>query len=69
MTGPACRPRPLLSLIHVLEWRAAVHPGAIALISIGCGADANPSSGVTGAKSEIGANVSPHTVSEITPGR
>src|SRR5215470_17296231 len=30
-TGPACRSRPLLSLVHVLEWRAAVHPGAIAL--------------------------------------
>ena len=30
-TGPASRPRPLLSLIHVLEWRAAVHPGANAL--------------------------------------
>src|SRR6516225_1892705 len=30
-TGPACRSRPLLSLIHVLEWRAAVNPGAIAL--------------------------------------
>ncbi len=28
-------------------------PGAIALVSIGCGADANPSSGVTGDKTEI----------------
>jgi putative membrane-bound dehydrogenase-like protein len=26
------------------------HPGAIALVSVGCGADANPSSGVTGDK-------------------
>src|SRR5690349_12953672 len=30
-TGPASRPSPLLSLIHVLEWRAAIQPGAIAL--------------------------------------
>ncbi|MFM7151173.1 MAG: neutral/alkaline non-lysosomal ceramidase N-terminal domain-containing protein, partial [Gemmataceae bacterium] len=29
------------------------HPGAIALVSIGCGADSNPSSGVTGDKVEI----------------
>ncbi len=28
------------------------HPGATALVSIGCGADANPSSGVTGDKGE-----------------
>src|SRR6516165_8885012 len=30
-TGPACRSRPLLSLVHVLKWRAAVNPDAIAL--------------------------------------
>ncbi|HEY2251918.1 MAG TPA: neutral/alkaline non-lysosomal ceramidase N-terminal domain-containing protein, partial [Planctomycetaceae bacterium] len=29
------------------------HPGAIALVSIGCGADSNPRSGVTGAKGEV----------------
>jgi putative membrane-bound dehydrogenase-like protein len=29
------------------------HPGVIALVSIGCGADSNPSSGVTGDKVEI----------------
>lgn len=29
------------------------HPGAIAMVSIGCGADANPNSGVTGDKVEI----------------
>jgi putative membrane-bound dehydrogenase-like protein len=29
------------------------HPGAVALVSIGCGGDANPSSGVTGDKAEI----------------
>jgi putative membrane-bound dehydrogenase-like protein len=29
------------------------HPGAVALAAVGCGADANPSSGVTGAKAEI----------------
>jgi hypothetical protein len=30
-------------------------PGAVALVSIGCGADANPSSGVTGDRSEMAA--------------
>ena len=30
-TGPASRSRPLLSLVHVLEWRAAVNPEALAL--------------------------------------
>src|SRR5262249_21780163 len=29
------------------------HPGAVALVSIGCGADANPSSGVTGDKMDV----------------
>jgi putative membrane-bound dehydrogenase-like protein len=29
------------------------HPGAVALVSIGCGADSNPSSGVSGAKVEV----------------
>jgi putative membrane-bound dehydrogenase-like protein len=29
------------------------HPGAVALVSIGCGADANPSSGVTGDKTDV----------------
>src|SRR5262249_1060920 len=29
------------------------HPGAVSLVSIGCGADSNPSSGVTGARVDI----------------
>src|SRR5262249_43863721 len=29
------------------------HPGAVALVSIGCGADSNPSSGVTGDKVDL----------------
>jgi putative membrane-bound dehydrogenase-like protein len=29
------------------------HPGAVALVSVGCGADANPRSGVTGDKVEV----------------
>jgi putative membrane-bound dehydrogenase-like protein len=29
------------------------HPGAVALVSIGCGADANPSSGVAGGRSDV----------------
>jgi putative membrane-bound dehydrogenase-like protein len=29
------------------------HPGAVALVSVGCGADSNPSSGVTGDKVEV----------------
>lgn len=31
------------------------HPGAIALCSVGCGADSNPSSGVTGSQAEVAA--------------
>ena len=38
---------------YVQEHIERRHPGAIALISIGCGADSNPRSGVTGAKGEI----------------
>lgn len=30
-TAPACGSSRVLSLVHVLEWRAAVHPGAVAL--------------------------------------
>ncbi len=30
-----------------------LHPGCVALVSIGCGADANPSSGVTGDRAEV----------------
>jgi putative membrane-bound dehydrogenase-like protein len=29
------------------------HPGAVALVSVGCGADANPSSGVTGDRGDV----------------
>src|SRR4029077_5520634 len=32
------------------------HPGAVALVSVGCGADANPSSGVTGDQAEVAAD-------------
>jgi putative membrane-bound dehydrogenase-like protein len=32
------------------------HPGAVALASVGCGADANPSSGVTGDQAEVAAD-------------
>ena len=32
-----------------MEQVEAKYPGAIALASVGCGADSNPSSGVTGA--------------------
>ena len=31
------------------------HPGAMALVSIGCGSDSNPSSGVTGDKTDVAA--------------
>ena len=31
------------------------HPGAVALVSIGCGADSNPGSGVTGDKADVAA--------------
>ncbi|MCS6975753.1 MAG: neutral/alkaline non-lysosomal ceramidase N-terminal domain-containing protein [Gemmatales bacterium] len=41
------------------------HPGAIALVSIGCGADANPSSGVTGDKVEIAARQGREIADEV----
>ena len=36
-----------------MEHIERLHPGATALISVGCGADSNPSSGVVGSKSEV----------------
>ena len=33
---------------YAQEWLQKNHPGAVALVSIGCGADQNPNSGVTG---------------------
>lgn len=41
------------------------YPGAIALVSVGCGADANPSSGVTGDKSEIAAQQGKEIANEV----
>jgi putative membrane-bound dehydrogenase-like protein len=38
---------------HAAEQMEDAHPGAVALVSIGCGADANPSSGVTGDKTDV----------------
>ncbi|MGE5191852.1 MAG: PVC-type heme-binding CxxCH protein [Deltaproteobacteria bacterium] len=38
---------------YALEQIERSHPGAIALASIGCGADSNPRSGVTGDKGEV----------------
>jgi putative membrane-bound dehydrogenase-like protein len=47
------------------------YPGAIALLSVGCGADSNPSSGVTGEKTEIasrqGAEIA-HEVKRLADG-
>jgi putative membrane-bound dehydrogenase-like protein len=41
------------------------HPGAIALVSIGCGADANPNSHVTGDKVEIAARQGREIADEV----
>ena len=41
------------------------HPGAIALTSIGCGADANPASGVTGDKADVAADQGAKLAAEV----
>jgi putative membrane-bound dehydrogenase-like protein len=41
------------------------HPGAVALVSIGCGADQNPVSGVTGDKVEIAAGQGAEIAAEV----
>ena len=41
------------------------HPGAIALTSIGCGADANPTSGVTGDKVDVAAEQGKQIAAEV----
>ena len=41
------------------------HPGAVALVSIGCGADQNPLSGVTGDKVEIAAGQGGEIAAEV----
>jgi putative membrane-bound dehydrogenase-like protein len=41
------------------------YPGAVALVSVGCGADSNPSSGVTGDKVEIAARQGAEIASEV----
>jgi putative membrane-bound dehydrogenase-like protein len=41
------------------------YPGAIALISIGCGGDSNPRSGVTGDKTEIAAHQGAEIAAEV----
>ncbi len=41
------------------------YPGAIAMVSVGCGADSNPDSGVTGDKVEIAARQGAEIASEV----
>src|SRR5262249_9808536 len=41
------------------------HPGALALVSIGAGADSNPSSGVTGDKTEVAARQGKEIAAEV----
>ena len=38
---------------YAMEHIERLHPGAFALISVGCGADSNPSSGVTGSNADV----------------
>jgi putative membrane-bound dehydrogenase-like protein len=41
------------------------HPGAVALVSIGCGADSNPDSGVTGDKADIASRQGTQIAAEV----
>jgi putative membrane-bound dehydrogenase-like protein len=41
------------------------HPGAVALCSVGCGADSNPSSGVTGDKADIAQRQGAEVAAEV----
>ncbi|HEY3393098.1 MAG TPA: neutral/alkaline non-lysosomal ceramidase N-terminal domain-containing protein, partial [Lacipirellulaceae bacterium] len=41
------------------------HPGAVALVAIGCGADSNPESGVTGDKGEVAAQYGSEIAAEV----
>jgi putative membrane-bound dehydrogenase-like protein len=41
------------------------HPGAVALVSIGCGADANPNSGVTGNRADVAAGQGAEIAREV----
>jgi putative membrane-bound dehydrogenase-like protein len=41
------------------------HPGAVALVSIGCGADANPDSGVTGDKTDVASRQGMQVAAEV----
>jgi len=50
------------------EWLQKNHPGAVALVSIGCGADQNPDSGVTGDNTEAASAQGRQIADEIGPG-
>jgi hypothetical protein len=50
---------------YAMEHVQAKSPGAIALASVGCGADSNPNSGVTGAKSEIASDQGRKIATEV----
>src|SRR6185436_15823607 len=50
---------------YAMEHVQEKFPGAIALASVGCGADSNPSSGVTGAKFEIASNQGAQIATEV----
>ncbi|MFN0052477.1 MAG: neutral/alkaline non-lysosomal ceramidase N-terminal domain-containing protein, partial [Planctomycetales bacterium] len=50
---------------YAQEHLERMHPGATALISVGCGADSNPSSGVTGDKAEVASQQGVEIASEV----
>jgi hypothetical protein len=50
---------------YALEQVQAKFPGAVALASVGCGADSNPRSGVTGAKVEIASEQGQQIATEV----
>ena len=50
---------------YAMDQVQAKYPGAIALASVGCGADSNPSSGVTGAKTEVARDQGRQVATEV----
>src|SRR6185436_10036271 len=50
---------------YAMEHVQEKYPGAIALASVGCGADSNPNSGVTGAKIEVASNQGLQIATEV----
>ncbi len=50
---------------YAQEWLQKNHPGAVALVSIGCGADQNPDTGVTGDNTAVASTQGKQIANEI----